>query len=212
MKKLLLALLIIAVAAGVTVAKDKDKAKAKAKAKIEAKDDATVDALKFFLSKQADYVMMLRAYQYTVTDEKNNSYSYVVTDKSGQAAKEAGLTKKDKGKFAGAFANRDGARIAQLWAENKDALMALLPKAKYEELLKYDVDAAVTYRESANYKTHMAALVKACPKPSQEVSDKAGEICNWENYKQLTFWYRRTMEKNDEATLQVLKDIQAFYK
>jgi len=133
-------------------------------------------------------------------------------DTSGEAAKEAGLTKKDKGKFISAFSNREGARIMRLWDDYGDELLALLPKAKYDELLKYDVDAAITYHENANFADHLAKLKKACPKPNKDVADKAGEIAGWENYKQLSFWYRRSMEKNEAETFEILKQIQDNYK
>jgi hypothetical protein len=32
------------------------------------------------------------------------------------------------------------------------------------------------------------------------------------NYSHFGFWYRRTMEKNDEVTLEILKEIQKYYK
>jgi hypothetical protein len=200
MRKEALVLLMIAVTATGIFAKSTD-------------DEAVITALKFFLSKQDDGVYMVRAFQYTVTTEKNNPGCYLVGNlpAAASALAEAGLTKKDKSRYVATFADRDGARVQRLWCAFGNELLALLPKAKYDELLKWSVDEAITYRESARYAGDLAKLMRECPWPDKDVLDKTYGICG-SNYSQLAFWYRRTMEKNDEITCRILKEIQQYYK
>ncbi len=210
MKKAVLALLIVAVATAGILVKGDD-GYAKNNARLEAGDEAVLAALRFFLSKQDDCAYMVRAYQYSVTTEKNNPQCYLLTDKGGELAKEAGLTKKDKGRFAAAFADRDGARVQRLWDAFGKELLALLSKAKYNETLKWSVDGAVAYRASQRYADDLARLVGECPRPDTDVLEKSYRIGGNDNI-HLNFWYRRTMEKNDEVTFKILKEIQKYYE
>jgi hypothetical protein len=172
MKKIALALLLVVVATTGIIVKGND-GNAKTNAMPEANDEAVITALKFFLSKQDECAYMVRAYQYGVTTEKNNPQCYLVTDKGGELAKEAGLTQKDKGKFVTAFADRDGARVQRLWDAFGKDLLALLPRVKYDETLKWSVDGAVAYRESPGYGGDLAGLMGKCPKRGRDVLKKS---------------------------------------
>ena len=55
-------------------------------------------------------------------------------------------------------------------------------------------------------------MKKKSPKLNTKTIERAGELTQWENYKELAFWYRRTVEKNDNAVYTILKELKANYR
>ena len=86
-----------------------------------------------------------------------------------------------------------------------------LPKAVYEGAYKYEVDNLIALREKAEYAGFLAKLKEKSPVPDENTVEIAADIATWSNASQLAFWYRRTIEKNDDAVLRLLKEIKANY-
>ena len=161
---------------------------------------------------QYGYTAAIRYFQYTSTTAKDNPYSYVLGSESDEVLAEADLTKADKGKYIAVLKDRSGVRITRLWKENKNDLYAMVSKEAYDSNFAYQVNSLVAFRESKGYKTRINALKKKSPKLNVSTIDKAGALTSWDGYKDLAFWYRRTVEKNDKAVYDILKEIQANYK
>ncbi len=154
----------------------------------------------------------LRYFQYTTTTEKNNPYSFILSSYGAEALAESKIEKSEKGKYIEALKDRSGARIKKLWTANKKELLAMLTREQYDNNFGYYVDSLITYHDSKNYKNQIAALKKKSPKLDTKTIDKSGEITDWQNYKDLAFWYRRTVEKNDKVVYDILKEIQTYYR
>lgn len=180
--------------------------------------DKNQDAVQFVknclerLKMEYGYTAALRYFQYTATTSKDNPYSYVLQADDDSVLTEANLAKEDKGKYLAALKDRSGVRIAKLWKANKKDLLAMVSKEVYDNSFGHQVSSLIAFRESKGYKTKINALKKKSPKLNASTIDKAGAVTNWENYKDLAFWYRRTVEKNDKVVYSILKEIQANYK
>ena len=182
-------------------------------------------ATKYFLSiiaqsrdnTQYNYSLALlnRAFQYTVTNKSSNTYSYVLNiddnEKLINVLNEVDLNIKDKEKYKGLFENRNARLIEKLWLSNKEYLFSSISSDKYKSIFKENVDNLVNYRLSANYKPNIIEILRLYPEPNLEVLNKAYEITDFSKGKELAFWYRRSLEKNDEIVLQIFKDIQKYY-
>ena len=178
------------------------------------RDSEALDFVKALIGKAQDengYTKALRLFQYTSTTAKNNPYSYVLSSWGKDAVKEAGLELSDKGKYIPALANRSGARITKLWEKNRDDLFLLFPSVAYEKILKDQVDRLIEFRTRPDFNTMLKKLKIKSRRPGEKTIDYAGEITGWSNYKELTFWYRRDIEKNDKAVFELMKEIQNHY-
>lgn len=164
------------------------------------------------LKMQYGYTAALRYFQYTATTHNNNPYSYVLEANDDSVLSEANLTRADNGKYLAALKDRSGVRIAKLWKENKKDLLAMVSKEVYDNNFASEVNSLLAYRDSKGYKTKINALKKKSPRLDVSTIDKAGAVTNWDGYKDLAFWYRRTVEKNDKAVYDILKEVQANYK
>ncbi len=158
------------------------------------------------------YLNMIRYFQYTSTTAKNNPYSYVLSSNGANALTKSGIKNSDKGKFIDAVKNRSGARLLQLWKENKKEIFNAFSKENYDATISSYVDSLIEFHDSADYAKKIKALKKASPKADAGTLGKAGKVAEWKSYKELAFWFRRTMEKNDTAVYQMLKEIQSNYK
>lgn len=180
--------------------------------------DKNQDAVQFVknclerLKMQYGYTAALRYFQYTATTSKDNPYSYVLEANDDSVLAEANLTKADKGKYLAVLKDRSGVRIAKLWKENKKELLAMVSKEFYDSNFAGEVNNLIAFRESKGYKTKINALKKKSPKLNTSTIEKAGAVTSWNGYKDLAFWYRRTVEKNDKVVYDILKEIRANYK
>ncbi|HPS58544.1 MAG TPA: hypothetical protein PK514_10610 [Spirochaetota bacterium] len=161
---------------------------------------------------QYGYTAAIRYFQYTSTTAKDNPYSYVLESESDEVLAEANLTNADKGKYIDVLKDRSGVRISRLWKENKNDLFTMVSKESYDNNFAYQVNSLIAFRESKGYNTRLNALRKKSPKLNTSTIEKAGAVTNWDGYKDLAFWYRRTVEKNDKAVYDILKEVQANYK
>ncbi len=158
------------------------------------------------------YTAALRYFQYTATTSKNNPYSYVLESNDDNVLAEANLTKADRGRYLAVLRDRSGPRIAKLWKENKQELLAMISKETYNGHYASKVNSLIAYRESKGYRAKINALKKKSPRLSTKTIEQAGAVTNWDGYKDLAFWYRRTVEKNDKVVFGILKEVQANYK
>ncbi len=178
------------------------------------KDTEALDFIKTLISKSQEengYTNALRFFQYTSTTAKNNPYSYILSSWGKDAMKESGIEPSDRGKYISALANRSGARIENLWKTNKDELFLLFPDVAYERILKSHVDKLLEFRTRPEFNTMLKKLKVKSKRPGEKTIDYAGEITGWSNYKELTFWYRRDIEKNDKAVFEILNELQTHY-
>ena len=164
------------------------------------------------LKLQYGYTAALRYFQYTATNSKNNPYSYVLESDSDDVLAEANLTKADKGKYLAVLKDRSAKRITKLWKENRQDIFTMVSKEVYDSSFAGEVNRLIAYRESKVYRTKINALKKKSPRLDPSTIEKAGSLTEWDGYKELAFWYRRTVEKNDRAVYDILKEIQANYK
>ena len=176
-------------------------------------DDMAVAFAKKLIEKgahpESGSLYALRFFQFTATTMENNPDSFVLSDKD--AVKEAGLTESDRSGYVAALSDRSGARVKRLWTANRAMLYKLLSKERYKELGAEQVSALLEYRAGKKYAGQLAALKQKSPKPTPKTAAAAGEITEWDNYKELSFWYRRTMEGNAEEVRRILVEIQAHY-
>lgn len=178
------------------------------------RDSDALDFIKTLISKaQGDngYTNALRFFQFTSTTEKNNPYSYVLSSWGKDAIKESGLEPNDKGKYIQSLADRSGARIARLWKANREELYLLFPDVAYKKLLKDTIDRLIEFRTRPEFNAMLKKLKVKSKRPGEKTLDHAGEITGWSNYKELAFWYRRSMEKNDRAVFEIIKELQSHY-
>ncbi len=152
----------------------------------------------------------LRYFQFTATTPENNPNSYVLTSKDAQT--ESGFMATDKSVYVSALKDRSSARILRLWQGNKKALLSSVPKSRYVAMAKDEIDGLLAFRASAGYSKAIAAMRKKSPKLDAKTVDVAGEITEYSNYKELAFWYRRTVEGNDRVVHDILKEISKYYK
>lgn len=179
------------------------------------KDQQVMEFVKNIIAKTSlEYgsTAALRYYQYTATTAKDNPYSYVLQADNEGVLGEAQMTKADKGKYLAVLKDRSGARISKLWKANKKEIFTLLSKEQYDSTIGSYVSGLIAYHDSKAYKTKINAMKKKSPKLNTKTIEKAGELTQWENYKELAFWYRRTVEKNDNAVYTILKEMQANYR
>lgn len=179
------------------------------------KDQQVMEFAKNIIAKaklEYGYTAVLRYYQYTATTAKDNPYSHVLQSDREDVLGEAQMTKADKGKYLAILKDRSGKRITKLWKANKKEIFSLLAKKQYDDTVGDYVSSLIAFHDSKGYKTKIAALKKKSPKLTTKTIGKAGEVAQWDNYKELAFWYRRTVEKNDKAVYDILKEIQANYK
>ena len=178
------------------------------------KDSEALDFIKTLISKAQEdngSTNALRFFQYTSTTVKNNPYSYVLSTWGKEAVKESGLQPADKGKYIPALANRSGSRIEKLWKANKEELYLLFPAVVYDKVLKNYIDRLIEFRTRPDFNTMLKKLKIKSKRPGEKTLDFAGEISGWSGYKELTFWYRRAIEKNDKAVFEMIKEIQTHY-
>lgn len=178
------------------------------------RDSEAMDFVKTLISKtqgENGYTYALRFFQYTSTTAKNNPYSFVLSSWGKDAVAESGLQITDKGKFIPALADRSGSRIEKLWKANKDELFLLFPGVAYNKILKDYVDRLIEFRTRPDFNAMLKKLKVRSKRPGEKTIDFAGEITGWSNYKELTFWYRRDIEKNDKIVFEILNEIQTNY-
>lgn len=178
------------------------------------KDAAAVDFVRTLINKangENGYTNALRYFQFTATTEKNNPYSYVLSKWGKTAVEESGLEAADKGKNIPVLSNRSGVRIDKLWKANKEELYKLFPARVYNDLLKNEVDSLIEFRNSPDYPGLMKKMKSKSRKPGIKTLDYAGAVTQWTGYKQLSFWFRREYEKNDQVVLEILKELKAHY-
>ena len=178
-------------------------------------DQLAVEGVKLFISKaqgESAYIDALRWYQYTGTTIEKNPGSYVLSEYGKEGLTESKIPENAKGKYLQAFGDRSGDRIKNLWNANKNDLLKLMPKGVYDNNFKEEVNNTISLREKPEYNNYMKTLKEKSPNLDENTLYTAADIVQWENYKALAFWYRRTVEKNDAAVLQILKDIKANYE
>ncbi len=179
------------------------------------KDDEAVDFVKTLISKsiKADRggIDALRYFQFTATTAKDNPSSFVLSPYGGTAAQESGLTKSDKGRMLANLRDRSGKRIKKLWDANKEELLEMFPAEIYNELLKSEVNSLIKFHDSPEYKKYMLKIKKINPRPNTATIDKSGGVTQWSGYRELSFWHRRTYEKNDETVYSILRELQQHY-
>lgn len=179
------------------------------------KDVQAMEFVKNIIAKtklEYGFTAALRYYQYTATTAKENPYSYVLEADSEDVLGEAQMTKADKGKYIAVLKDRSGVRISKLWKANKKEIFTLLSKEQYDKTIGYYVKNLITFHDSKDYKKNINALKKKSPKLNTSTLDKAGEITQWENYKELAFWYRRSVEKNEKVVYDILKELEENYR
>ncbi len=164
------------------------------------------------LKMEYGYTAALRYFQYTATTSENNPYSYVLGANDDSVLAEANLTNADRGKYLAALKDRSGARIAKLWKENRKDIFAMLSREVYTNNFSGEVNSLIAFREKKGYRSKISALKKKSPRLNTKTIEHAGAVTNWDGYKDLAFWYRRTVEKNDKVVYDILKEIQANYK
>lgn len=179
------------------------------------KDDEAVDFVKTLLIKslKADVggIDALRYYQFTATTAKNNPSAYVLSAYGKSALQESGLVQSDKGRMLIILSDRSGSRIKKLWDANKEELFSMFPEEKYNELIKSEVDSLVKFHDSPEYSKFILKIKKINPRPDTATIDKAGAVTEWSGYRELSFWHRRSYEKNEAVVFSILKELQQHY-
>lgn len=178
------------------------------------KEKMAVEYVKTLIEKSKGangYIDALRYFQYTSTTAKNNPSSYVLSKYGESAQKESGLDKSLSGKYIPVLKSRTGSRIEKLWKQNREELMNLLPASAYDSVLKSEVDSLVKFRTDSGYAALMKKMKKKAKRPDVKSVEIAGSVTQWSGYRELAFWYRREMEKNDKVVLEIMKELQAHY-
>jgi len=158
------------------------------------------------------YTHALRYFQYTATTEKNNPWSYVLSSYGEDALADSKIEKAEKGKYISVLKDRSAKRIKKIWQANKEDIFNAVPADIYNNTIGFQIGSYIEFYESGSYKRKIKAMMKKSPRLDNKTIDKAGEITQWENYKELAFWYRRTKEKNDRVVYEIMKELREHYK
>ncbi|MGL4369421.1 MAG: hypothetical protein ACRCUT_07100 [Spirochaetota bacterium] len=178
------------------------------------------------MNRNEDTYSIMKLYQYIATDPKDNSISKAAS--GDYSFNVPGFSKEDYGALQRVMKARSAVKIKSEWESYKNKFFSIVSQKTYDNYFHevdcwvsvlahtwYDIDVLISIKDQQNYNDLISAAVsKNMERPLTGMDYSVffkGTSHSLDKGFALSFWYRRSLEKNDDAVYAILKEIQKHY-
>lgn len=187
---------------------------------------AYFEKIVYLMNQNEDTYYIMHLYQFVVTDPKENTIS---TSAAGEFSFTIpGFSKADYGALRTIMKDRSAEKIKSEWEAYKNKFFHIVTQKTYDTYFHgvdcwvlvlahtwYDIDILISMKEQKNYNDLINIAIsknKESPLNGMDYSVFFKEAsASIDKGFALSFWYRRHLEKNEDAVYAILKEIQTHY-